>query len=679
MREYLLHYSVIFSWALSLFFLGKSALAWWRGEPSRRGALLALAAIAVPAAITAFLLPPRGGYDNNHDYLSLGTTFFTTRPLVFPLFKEYSPLFTDGLADLLSGFSLRAVLWKNRLLPVLSLFVFFTGLRRLGAGLAASAGAAALLFLNFLSPLNASSFSTTSANMFIWLLSLLALFDAHASPRLGAGNLLWILATTVLVISARFEFLPVNLLIFAAVLISKPAGERKALAKPASLLLLIAGAGLLALWGARALSANPERMLRDLSSPVQHLLSQLGTRNLAIPFGAGLPAAENPGPQTAEAVGGAAAALCLLFLLFSVAGALLGGFADREKAKRYGAFLAVLLLWLGYFSAIFSSADHYPLHFMRHQLYFFLPCACLFALGLEGFESAAKRLPAAWTGAFGALLCLCLAAYAALNARAAFGLNAELRTNDRELAFLMEAQSGWEPGCLAIYTPAGRDDARAALLAKYFPVMDACAGGPGQCLLKYVSPEPVIFDRPAPPLAQKPLLAGTEGEAWRSASFKHSFYTILQSPGGAGAPYRLEKAGPLPLTLGFFRPDHAGRDKAFLASAAGACAFSAGNHAEAGRRFAEAAREDPSCLNCGYFLALSEAALGRRREAAAGLERTEKAAGGLPPAQRSLILDLSGGKVREAEAAALELESRDPYFFFGKKLSAGIRLAGPRE
>ncbi|MDP2865821.1 MAG: hypothetical protein Q8O90_06235, partial [Elusimicrobiota bacterium] len=176
MREYLLQYSVILSWAVSLLFLGKFAFDWWRCEPSRGNALLALTAIAVPAAIAAFLLPPRGGYDNNHDYLSLGTTFFTARPVVFPLFKEYSPLFTDGLADLLSGFSLRAVLWKNRLLPVLSLFIFFAGLRRLGAGLAASAGAAALLFLNFLSPLNASSFSTTSSNMFIWLLSLLALF-----------------------------------------------------------------------------------------------------------------------------------------------------------------------------------------------------------------------------------------------------------------------------------------------------------------------------------------------------------------------------------------------------------------------------------------------------------------------------------------------------------------------
>lgn len=675
MLEYFLQYSVILSWAVSLLFLGKFAMDWWRSEPSRGNALLVLAAIAVPAVLAAFFLPPRGGYDNNHDYLSLGTTFFTTRPLVFPLFKEYSPLFTDGLADLLSGFSLRGVLWKNRLLPVLSLFIFFTGLRRLGAGLAAGAGAAALLFLNFLSPLNASSFSTTSANMLIWLLSMLALFDAHASDRFSARNLLWILATTILVISARFEFLPANLLIFAAVSISKPAGERKALAKPASLLLILAGACLLAPWVARALSANPGRMLSELSSPARHLISQLGTRNLALSFGAALPAAENPGPQFSEDAGGAAAALCLLFLLFSVSGAMLGGFIDGRKAKRNAAFLAVLLLWLGYFSAIFSVADHYPLHFMRHQLYFFLPCAYLFALGLEGFRSAAERLPPAGVKAFNALLFLCLAAYASLNARAAFGLNGELRTNDRELALLMEARREWEPGCLAVYAPAGRDDARAALLAKYFPVMDACSGGPGQCLLKYVSPEPLIFTRPAArPLDQKPLLAGTDGEAWRSASFKHSFYTILPGPGDG----RLEKAEPLPLTIGFFRPDHSGRDKAFLSSAAGACAFSAGNHAGAVRGFAEAVRSDLSCLNCRYFLAVSEAAAGRRAEAAARLEETEKAAGGLPPEYRSLVLDLSGGRTREAEAAAGELVSRDPYFFFNENLQAGIRLAGTR-
>lgn len=679
MREYLLQYSVILCWAVNLFFLGKFAINWWRNEPSRGSALLALAAVAVPATIAAFLLPARGGYDNNHDFLSLGTTFFTGRPLVYNLFKEYSPLFTDGISDILSGCSLQAVLWKNRLLPVLSIFVFYAGLRRLGAGLAASAGGTALLFLNFLSPLNASSFSTTSANMFIWLLSLLALFDAHATGRLGAGSLAWIASSTILVIAARFEFLPANLLILAALFISKPAPEKRALLKPANLLLIISATCLFALWGARALSGDPGRMVRDPLSPVQHLVSQLGERNLGVLSGANPPSAENPGPQAPPQAGGAAAALSWAFILASLAGAALGGFADGEKAKRYAVFAALLALWLVYFSMIFSSADHYPLHFMRHQLYFFLPCAYLFALGLDGLENAARRLPAPGVKAFQVLLTLLLASYAFLNARAAFGLNGALRTNDRELALLMEAQRDWEPGCLAVYPELVQSDARAGLLAKYFPVMRNCEGGQGQCLLKYVSPEPAIFAaREASPLAQKRLLAGTEGEAWRAISFRHSFYTILNRPGGA-LEQRLETAEPVPLNIGFFRLDYSGRDKAFLESAAGVCAFKAGDYGKAKAKFSEAVKEDPSCLNCKFLLAASEAAAGGGRTASAILGEIDRAsAGALAPAHRALIRDLAGGNLAGAEAAAGELRGRDPYFFFGENSSAGAGRQGRR-
>ena len=674
MREYLLQYSVILSWALNLFFLWRFSRDWWRREPSRAGCLLALAAVAVPAVVAAFLLPPRGGYDNNHDFLCLGTTFFTGRPVVFPLFKEYSPLFTDGLTDLLSGFSLQAILWKNRLLPALSLFVFFAGLRRLGAGLAASAGGAALLFLNFLSPLNASSFSTTSANMLIWLLSLLALFDAHASPGVSPRSLLWVLSSTVLVISARFEFLPANLLIFAAVFLSKPAAENKNFLKPANLLIVIAGASLLAAWGARVLSASPERMVRDIFSPAQHLYSQLGERNLGVIAGLSLPAAEAPGLQAPALVTGAAAGLCWAFLLASLAGALLGGLAGKEKTKRNGVYLALLLIWLGYFSMIFGPTDHYPLHFMRHQLYFFLPCAYLFALGLDGFESAAKRLPGPGHRVFSALLAVFLACYAALNARAAFGLNRALRTNDREFAFLMEARRDWPTGSLAVHPKLSRMNARADLIAKYFPGMDNCAGRPGQRLLKYASPEPLIFTDPEPPpLPQKPLLAGTGGEAWRAVSFKHSFYTILTRPSGDAGPYRLETADPVPLTIGFFRLTGSGRDKAFLDSAAGACAFKYRNYAEASSRFKDAAREDPSCLNCKYFLAVSEAALGRRRAAEDALREIDKASpAALTKGHRELVRDLADGNMDKAEAGARELQSQNPYFFFNENLAAGI-------
>jgi len=114
--DFTLYYSVVLAWALNIFFFSRFAAAWYRREPSKTRALLALAAVAVPAAAMAFFLPPRAGYDNNHDFLCLGSDFFTTRPRMLLYFKEVSPLFTDAVSDLLSNYSLAGVLWKNRAL-----------------------------------------------------------------------------------------------------------------------------------------------------------------------------------------------------------------------------------------------------------------------------------------------------------------------------------------------------------------------------------------------------------------------------------------------------------------------------------------------------------------------------------------------------------------------------------
>ena len=562
------------------------------------------------------------------------------------------------------------MLWKNRLLPLLSMFVFFGGLRRLGASLAVSAGGTALLFFNFLSPLNASSFSTTSSNMLIWLLALLALFDAHAAKSLGARSLAWILSSSLLVAAARFEFLPASLFILAAVLYAKPAGERKALLRPANLLLIAAGACLLALWSARALAPGPARQLNSSFRPAANFAAQLGTHNLAIL--AGQRPREDSGalqrdePEAAPA----AAALAWLFLLVSAAGILLGALGGGGRSPG----LAVpLFLWIFYFSAIYGPPDFYPLHFMRHHLYFLVPLAYLFTLGLAGFESAAARLGR--SGAFAVLLAVLAAAYAGLNAKTALAFNGELRTNDRELALLLEAQRRWEPGCLAVHPKLRHDGTRADLIAKYFPVLSNCAAATAACALKYVSPEPYIFPGAVhDPLARRALEPG-EGAPWRTASFNHAFYTILgRQPGNTGMR---ETDAPVPLTIGFFRMGREGRDRAFLDSAAGACAFSAGDHAEANRRFRSAAAADPSCLNCKYFLAATEAALGRPEPAEELLKKIDAAAAGaLTPAHRELVRALAARDLDRAAALAGELWSRDPDFFLRENFAAGIRPRG---
>ena len=664
MTDLLLHYGTQLCWALALAGAGRFAAERRRDEPDRRAALLALAAVALPAALLPFLLPPRGGYDNEHDFECLGTVFFTLKPRLSLFFKEYSPLFTDGVTDLLSGRSLEAILWKNRLLPALSACALFGALRRLGASLAVAAAGTALLFLNFLSLLNASAFSTTSSIMFVWTLSLLALADAHAAPEPGAWRLAWTLSTTALVAGARFEFLPVNFLLLAAVIAAKPPEQRRALLRPARLLLLLAGACLLAAWISRSAALDPARQLVGAFGPARNLASELGSRNLSVLAGL-RPAYPPPGGNMAPRPAAADHALAWLFVLACAACA----FAAPARRRSNLLLAAPLLAWALYFSAIFWTPDFYPLHFMRHQLYFFTPFALLAALGLHGLEGAAARRPSA-ARAFPWLLAALTAAYAGLNARAALSYNGELRTNDRELAFLAGARRDWPAGCAAVYPRYSRLTTRDTVIAKYFPGLPERGGTAPGCLLKYASPESFVFTDPAPPkLAQAPLLPGP-APAWREAAFPHAFYTVFRA--GRGAPPRIETTAPVPLRIGFYPPGSP-RDRAYLLASAGLRAFGACDRDGAGSLLRAAAKEDPACLNCAYFAALGEAWRGRGREAGAALDRLRnESPGGLADAHLALAASLLAGDA-SAEAAVSDIETADPGFFLGARFRAGLR------
>ena len=624
----------------------------------------ALAALAVGVM---FFLPARGGYDNNHDFLCLGQEFFTSRPGILLTFKEVSPLFTDGISDYASGKSIFAVLWKNRLLPVFSLFLFFTGLRRLGAGILVSAVSAAFFFLNFLSLLNASSFSTTS-NIFIMLLCLLSIFDAYASKEgPGVYGTAWIASSLVLVIGARIEFLPACLLLIAGLIAVKAARGNRFFLKPANLAVIAAGVLLAAAWARHTLNPSPVRQVGGDIQPLFNLLYQLGARNLGTMTG-WAPHLQGIRKLIDHSIPPACYALCAALFLFIAAGIAAGCLADRESCRRRLGALALLSAWAGYFSVIFQPLDFYPLHFMRHQLYFFLPFAFLFAAGLDGFERAAG---ARAKGFFTALCVLAAAHYAVLNARAAVGFNRELRTNDRELEFLMQARREWPPDALAVYPVRSRANTRADVVRKYFPLMPDCDRGAGQKLLKYVSPENLVFrDSGAGPLRQAPLLPGPPGSAWKAVDFKHSFYTAIEGS-------VTETTEPLPVTAGFFSLDVSGRDAAFLKTMDGACAFDAGNYSEAALQFGRAAAADPSCLNCKYFLALSYAAEKKKTAAAAELAKIEKLSGAkVPPEHRALIEALARGETAAAAGLARELGGKDTEFFFRKNFPRAIEELG---
>ncbi len=457
MPEYFLYLTLVLAWALNIYFFCRFAARWHKSEPAPAKAWGALAAVCLPALAVAFFLAARGGSGSDQDLLCLGAKFLRSGlKRVFEL-REVAPLLTDQLTDALSGYSLRALLWKNRLLFSASAFLFFSGLRRLGAGLAVSFLASAFLFWNFLAPLNANTFSTTAPNLFIWLLALTALFDAHMSAEIGGRQLAWILASALLTACGRPEFLPVNLALLALSAAARPAAWKKCLSAPAARWLLPAAACVAAAW-------------------TPHFLGTAG-------------AGSAPAPWVFPLKG-----------LFYRAGA-----AQAPVA--------------------------YPLQFMRHQLYFFLPFAYLFALAAAGLLAMTAGKPERWRRRAAGAAALLTAGYSWLNFSAALRLNAARSPGDLELEFLSGAQRAWVTGC-SIYS-SDEQPARAAVLKKYFAFTDlcgncadACRPAPENCVLEY---RPPSGTSPAPALAKmdaKAILgvkaacpgAGKPGPAPRAAA-----------------------------------------------------------------------------------------------------------------------------------------------------------------
>lgn len=590
--DWFLLLSVLLAWPAVLYCVGAYFSARLRETPSARGETAAVLAAAFLALLVSLALPPRSGYDNEHDLALLSAALFPPDLALIFSFKEISPLIPNWVCNLLSGHSLEALLWKNRLLQAASALVLFSGLRRAGASLAAALCAAAFLFFNYLSLLNAASYSSAPANLFLWLLSLLALADAYAAPSLGARHVLWIGGSLVLAAAARYEFLPVNLLLLAAVAACRELAGRRDWRTGGNLAAAAAFALLLGAWAYRLGGVGPGVLAQvGAFSPLDNFLYQFGERGLA--------AAGEYGRRLAPAFAGLSAALAL-------AGALLAGRRRREALI----CLAALCASAVYFSVIYKPLDEYPLQFMRHQLYFLVPFTFLFAAGLAGLERilAARRLNRT------PLLFLCgaaAAAYAAVNARAALHLNPELRTNDREMAFLAAAREAWPEGWkLALY-PCG--DPAAGLLKGYFPVFDPAAPRAGDRLVFYRSARSQAFSGAA---------SGADGDAGYcgvpygtagyppllESAFAHRFYTSW--PG-------VESREARRLTIGFY----GGKDTAAslaLNEAAGAL-LRKGRHAEARGLLAGAVGEDPHCGLCRCNLASALLLGGRQAEARAEL------------------------------------------------------------
>jgi branched-subunit amino acid transport protein len=611
--DFLLQLALAAAFGANLFFLARFLAARSRALPRPRALALAGFAVLFAAAFWHYSsrVPVRSGYDNGHDVQYLAAR--AAPPADCGLLragKEASPLFFDFLTDLVSGYSLAAHPVKNRVLLLVSALVFALFLAEAGLSPPAAAAGALLLGFNSLGLLNASSMTTTGANLFYFTCALLAAarFAAAPGPLRGA----WAAAALFLLIAARVELFVAPAALAAAGLVF--GGNRRAWRLPLNW--LPAGVCLLlcSLWIYRLRpywpgNAGPSGWgLLDLAG---HSAWELGAANLSLMF----PVA----PLLAPAL---------------LAGGLLAcGLALRRLGGAgLPLTLAGLAAWLAYFSAIFFSGDQYPLHFMRHQLYYFVPAAALAALCLHDVLLLAGKYGRAAAWAAGAALLV----YAAAGVRGAAALDGEYRTNDAEWRLLIAAQRALPPGC-AVYT--GPGDQRRDLLAKYFKTAAPCAE-PAPCMVKYVSPADLVFARPAP--GARSAWGAPAGEALAAVSLEHRFYTTMA---------HRETRDPLKLRLGFFKLGE-GPEKASVLTELALCRIRGGDFSGAAASAAEAARLAPGSRPALLASAAAEALLGSGAETGRRL-RAARAAGAGPDGEASAFFRLAAaGRWCDARAAA---------------------------
>ena len=570
--------AVLAAFSVNGWFLAADLLAWARsGDVRGKAASAALLAAAFVCGQLFFAgVSPRGGYDNEHDFQYLATEFFKPVPPASVFYgKEVSPLVLDGIGDAVSGYSLAAVPVKNRLLVFFSAVLLFACLRRCGLGRSASFFGFSILYFNFLAALNGNTFSTTPGNLF-YVCSALYAAAAFDSGRRGRAGLLWALCGLFLVVAGRYElaFLPGLLLVVSLV---RPGGAMRDLLFSGGgrkvLPELLAAAALCLAWLYFVAGRTPYNgpSTAEFLRPAAHFAYQLWEKNLALFLP--LPAA------SAWII--AAACFVLAF-----AGAPAAG--DRRRLF----YVWMVLAWVCYVSEIFVPQDLYPLHFMRHQLYFFLPFAFLAALAWEAaWDTRAVRLK--W-----ALLAVFCAVYLRANAAAALSLEGEKRSNDIEWNLLLKASREWPRGCALAYGP--YDQVR-GVLKKYFPLMRGdCSAAAPACVIKYVPVHCQVFSGPEagrPEGCTGPWLppAGQAARPLAEVSFTHRFYTIFRGE---------ETTLPVPVRAGFYPAADQGT-RALLLNGQGLCLLQSGAPEEAAAKFRAALALDPACADCESDLAAS--------------------------------------------------------------------------
>jgi tetratricopeptide (TPR) repeat protein len=632
---YLFYGLIILSFAINCLFLLKKFYAFFMQSDIKKRIISILVLLLIFSSSMVFFpsVTVRGGYDNNHDIEYLSRSFFDIKQVNLIMgAKEASPLITDGISDIISGFSLETILIKNRVLVFFSALILFALLLKLRLDFSAAILGFGLFYFNFLTILNANTFTTTSSNVFFFLSSLFALVCFQSEKKNIKTNIIWVLSAMFLVLTARYELFIVSLLGFVTVvgIYIKERKVRLDFLKAHSFFSvgLVAYFGICFLWLISLAGSIPYN-----GPDIANALNLFG--NFKYQF-----IERNAAFFMAQA-----SLLIPLLLLLSFFIILFRGLRDKEKFFRNSVIVAFLVFWIIYFSMIFVPLDLYPLHFMRHRFYFLLPFVILFPFAMD---SGIFFLKSKWAVKIirPLFLIILLIAYISANIFAVKSLQKERRTNDIELEFLSKAQKELANKYSVIY-PAF--NSKFFLLKKYFPFYKDCSRFREARYIKYLSPEKFIMKEKGD-IIQKyhPLKSNyiaKDNDPALKISFKHKFYTMFSDR---------EAREEIPIEMGFYYADNF-KDRAWISNSKGSCSFKSGRLDEALKYFKAAVQIDPKCIVCAYNASATYAFLGREKEALIAIKNNIdfRDSYGAPLFERALINMASGRK----EKAKLFLEN----------------------
>ncbi|MBU2529765.1 MAG: hypothetical protein KKD35_01895 [Elusimicrobia bacterium] len=570
----------------------------------------------------------RGGYDNNHDVEYLSRSFFDVKQINMVVgSKEASPLITDGISDVISGFSLNTILVKNRLVIFFSALILFALFIKLKLDYTAAVLGFGFFYFNFLAILNGNTFSTTSSNMFFWLSSFFAIVCFQSEKKNIKSNFIWVLSAIFLVLTSRYELFIISFigfLIALGIFIRERKLRFTAIRKYRAFGFVMATyLGICFLWitHVRGFASYNGPNLGETFNLLENFKYQLIEHNVALFM-----------PQ--------ASLLVPVLVLLSFFLILYRGLDDKGKLAKNFIAGPFIMFWIAYFSIIFVPLDLYPLHFMRHRLYFFVPFIILIAFAWDSFIFFLRRLR--FLKILKPLMVLALIIiYVLANIRAVDSLQSERRTNDIELNFLSESQREMADKYIVIY-PAF--DSRFFLLKKYFPFYEDCSINKEAEYLKYISVEKFIIERKENIIQNyhplKPGYVKAKDNAVFKTSFNHKFYTMFSDR---------EKRAEIPIEIGFYSADSS-KDMAWILNSNGQCEFKTGNLNKALKYFNDAVKLDSECLVCAYNASAAYAFLSKEKDALLALKHNiESRASYGNPVFESALMSIASNEEKEAK------------------------------